>query len=68
LQNSIDVSSGDPAYCSSPTMMHGYGRVDHVASQRTEPRKRAVLVHARQTAEPDDISRKDRCYLALAMF
>ena len=36
--------------------------------QRTEPRKRAVLVHARQTAEPDDISRQDRCYLALAMF
>ena len=50
------------------TMMHGYGWVDHVASQRTEPRKRAVLVHARQTAEPDDISRQDRCYLALAMF
>ena len=50
------------------TMMHGNGWVDHVAAQRTEPRKRAVLVRASQPAEPDDISRQDRCYLALAMF
>src|SRR5277367_9648 len=49
------------------TMMHGDGRVDQVAPQRPEPRQRAVLVRAGQTAEPDDISRQDRRYLALAM-
>jgi 3-methyladenine DNA glycosylase Mpg len=49
-------------------MVHGDGWVDHVASQRSETRKRAVLIRAGQPAEPDDISRQDRRYLALAMF
>src|ERR1700720_766346 len=49
-------------------MMHGNGWVKQVAAQRPEPRQRAVLVRAGQPAEPNNISRQDSRYFALAMF
>jgi hypothetical protein len=62
----FDDNSITRAFHNAATM-HG----DDCRSRRfapTEPRKRAVLVHSRQTAKPADIGRQDRCYLALAMF
>ena len=41
-------------------VMHGDRRVDQVAAQRAQPGERAILVEAREPAEPDDIGRQYR--------
>jgi len=40
--------------------MHGDRRVDEIASQRPEPRQRAILVGTGEAAESDDIGGQDR--------
>src|SRR5262249_51122466 len=42
------------------SVVDGDRRIDQVASQGAQPCQRAVLVRARQPAEPDDIRREDR--------
>src|SRR5271154_5927582 len=49
-------------------VVDGNDRVDEVAAQRAEPRKRAILVRAGEPAIADDIGDQDRSDLALAMF
>jgi hypothetical protein len=41
--------------------MFGNRRVDQLASQRPQPRERAFLVSAGQSAIPDHVSSQDRC-------
>ena len=41
-----------------PAVMDGDGRVDEVAAQRSQPRKRSVLVGAGEAAEADDVGRR----------
>ena len=55
------------AFDDAPSM-HGDGRVDQIAAQRTKSGKRAILVRAGEPAVADHIGDQDRRYLALAMF
>ena len=41
-------------------VMHGDGRVDQIAAQRPQPRKRAILVGAGEPAVADDVGHQDR--------
>ena len=41
-------------------VMRGDGGIDQVAAQRPKPRKRAILVRAREPAIADDIRDQDR--------
>ena len=43
-----------------PPVLASYGGIDEVRAQRPQPSERAVLVHARHAAEPDDVGREDR--------
>ena len=44
-------------------VVHGDGRVDQVAAQRPEPRKRPILVGAGEPAVADYVRDQDRCDL-----
>ena len=42
-------------------VVDGDRRIDEVAAQSAQPRQRAVLVRAGQSAEADDVGGQDRC-------
>ncbi len=42
-----------------PALVHGYGGIDQVAAQRSQPRQRSILISAGKPTESDHIGSQD---------
>ena len=43
-----------------PAVVHGYGRIDQIATEAPQPRQCAILIHAREPAVADNIRDQNR--------